>query len=91
MPYDRKTSIINRAAKLVLVEATRDLVVLSTTPVLMFSLNTVIAWYKHIMNNWDIANKLCLLSASRAYSLQSPTCTRVTLNLVYNLVKAQHP
>ena len=22
------------------------------------------------MNNWDIANKLCLLSASRAYSLQ---------------------
>ena len=39
------------------------------------------------MNDWDISSKLCLLSASRAYSLQSPTGTRVTPNLVYNLVK----
>ena len=35
-----------------------------------------------------MTNKLSLLSASRAYLLQSPTCTRVTLNLVYHFGKS---
>ena len=38
-----------------------------------------------------MTNKLPLLSASRAYLLQSPTCTRVTLNLVYNIGKSLAP
>jgi hypothetical protein len=40
------------------------------THVLMFPLNTVIAWHIIFMNKWDMAQKYTLLSASRAYLLQ---------------------
>lgn len=50
-------------------EVTRALVYLYTTRVLIFSFNTVIAWYKTIINIWDMIIKTSLLFASRAYIL----------------------
>jgi len=55
------------------------MVLFNTTRVLMFSRNTVIAWYKTYYEQMRYDNKNTLLIASRAYLLQSPTCTRVQL------------
>ena len=43
------------------------------------------------MNNMRYVNKIYLLIASRAYLQQSPTCTRVPINLVYNFCKSRTP
>jgi hypothetical protein len=46
----------------------------------MFPINTILAWEINIYINMEYDNNHFII-ASRAYSLQSPTCTRVN-NLV---------
>jgi hypothetical protein len=46
----------------------------------MFPLNTILAWNINIIMNKKYGNNIIII-ASRAYFLQSPTCTRVN-NLV---------
>jgi hypothetical protein len=42
----------------------------------MFSINTILAWNINIITNKKYDNNNIII-ASRAYFLQSPTCTRV--------------
>ena len=64
--HDQETLDHQLTNGLVNVEATRDLVVCIPHLVLMFPLNTVIAWYKTYYEHMSYANRTPLLFASRA-------------------------
>ena len=57
---------------------------LQITQVLMFPVNTIIAWYVNIYHKYEDMIITYFIIASWAYLQQSPTCTRVN-NLVSDL------